>query len=65
MDQTLIDLTDGPDDLANGEIVTLIGQQNDSSIPLEDLVLHGKTIPWELLCSITKRVPRIYLTKRE
>ncbi len=65
MDQTLIDLTDGPDDLANGEIVTLIGQQNDSSIPLEDLALHGKTIPWELLCSITKRVPRIYLTKRE
>lgn len=65
MDQTLIDLTDGPNDLANGEVVTLIGQQNGNSIPLEALALHGKTIPWELLCSITKRVPRIYLTKRE
>ena len=65
MDQTLIDLTDGPNDLANGEVVTLIGQQNGNSIPLEALALHGKTIPWELLCSVTKRVPRIYLTKRE
>ena len=65
MDQTLIDLTDGPDNLANGEVVTLIGEQGGSSIPLETLALHGKTIPWELLCSITKRVPRIYLTKRE
>ena len=65
MDQTLIDLTEGPADLANGEVVTLIGEQKKSSIRLETLALHGKTIPWELLCSITKRVPRIYLTKRE
>ena len=65
MDQTLIDLTEGPDNLANGEVVTLIGEQSGNSIPLETLALHGKTIPWELLCSITKRVPRIYLTKRE
>lgn len=65
MDQTLIDLTEGPENLANGEVVTLIGEQNGNSIPLETLALHGKTIPWELLCSITKRVPRIYLTKRE
>ena len=65
MDQTLIDLTDAPCDLANGEVVTLIGEQNGNKIPLETLALHGKTIPWELLCSITKRVPRIYLTKRE
>ena len=65
MDQTLIDLTEGPENLANGEVVTLIGEQNGNSIPLETLALHGKTLPWELLCSITKRVPRIYLTKRE
>jgi alanine racemase len=65
MDQTLIDLTDAPLDLTNGEVVTLIGEQNGNKIPLETLALHGKTIPWELLCSITKRVPRIYLTKRE
>ena len=65
MDQTLIDLTTGPNDLGNGETVTLIGEQNQQEIRLETLAKHGKTIPWELLCSITKRVPRIYLTKRE
>ena len=42
MDQTLIDLTEGPDNLANGEVVTLIGEQSGNSIPLETLALHGK-----------------------
>ena len=27
MDQTLIDLTEGPENLANGEVVTLIGNK--------------------------------------
>ena len=31
MDQTLIDLTEGPDDLANGEVVTLIGEQSGNN----------------------------------
>lgn len=65
MDQTLIDLTDAPAQLSAGAKVTLIGSQDCASISLSDLAGHGNTIPWELLCSITKRVPRVYLTKRE
>ena len=65
MDQTLIDLTDSNPEPATGEIVTLIGKQKNQEINLGELAGHGKTIEWELLCSITKRVPRIYLTKRE
>jgi alanine racemase len=65
MDQTLIDLTHAHDQLALGAKVTLIGDQNSASISLSKLAEHGNTIPWELLCSITKRVPRVYLTKRE
>ena len=65
MDQTLIDLTQGPDSISPGAKVTLIGDQNSASISLSKLAEHGNTIPWELLCSITKRVPRVYLTKRE
>ena len=65
MDQTLVDLTDGPPDLAPGEKITLIGKQLDSEISLSTLAEHANTIPWELLCSITKRVPRIYSMKRE
>ena len=65
MDQTLIDLTDAENEPKTGEVVTLIGRQNEEQIGLSELAKHGNTIEWELLCSITKRVPRVYLTKRE
>ena len=65
MDQTLIDLTDAENEPKTGEMITLIGKQEGREIGLGELSQHGNTIEWELLCSITKRVPRIYLTKRE
>ena len=65
MDQTLIDLTDAPEDLAPGEIVTIIGRQGEETIELPELATHSNTIPWEILCSVTKRVPRVYKTTRE
>ena len=65
MDQTLIDLTDSNTEFGLGETVTLVGKQDKQEILLSTLAEEAKTIPWELLCSITKRVPRIYKTKRE
>ena len=65
MDQTLIDLTDMKNEIKPGQIVTLIGTQAKKEILLTELANHADTIPWELLCSITKRVPRVYTTKRE
>ena len=65
MDQTLIDLTDAPPQVELGQKVTLIGKQERKEILLSELAGHAQTIPWELLCSITKRVPRVYTTKRE
>ena len=65
MDQTLIDLTDMKNEIKPGQVVTLIGTQGKKEILLTELANHADTIPWELLCSITKRVPRIYTTKRE
>ena len=65
MDQTLVDLSSAEDDILSGRQVTLIGKQGAESILLNELAEHGNTISWELLCSITKRVPRVYLTKRE
>lgn len=65
MDQTLIDLTDSEREFQLGEKITLVGNQGDREILLSTLAEEAKTIPWELLCSITKRVPRIYKTKRE
>ena len=65
MDQTLIDLTGAPADIQLDQTVTWIGKQAKEEILLTELAMHGQTIPWELLCSITKRVPRIYTTVRE
>ena len=65
MDQTLVDLTDGPQNIGPGEQVTMIGSQGKEEILLTSLAKQAETIPWELLCSITKRVPRVYTTRRE
>jgi len=65
MDQTLIDLTQSNNPPETGSLVTLIGSQGQEKISLGELSQNGNTIEWELLCSITKRVPRLYLTKRE
>jgi len=64
MDQTIIDVTDCPE-AAIGDTATLIGKNGGSEITtvaFSDLV---GTISWETLCSITKRVTRIYTGSRE
>ncbi len=60
MDMTLIDVT-GITDVQAGDEVVLFGKQNDKVIKVEELAVKGETIPYETLCSVGKRVPRIYL----
>lgn len=60
MDLTLIDVTDVPN-VAVGDEVTLIGKADDCSITAVELARELGTIPYEVLCSIGKRVPRVYL----
>ena len=61
MDQTIVDVTDLPAAAAGDEAV-LIGRQGPAEIPLAEFSRWADTIPWETLCSVTKRVPRIYRT---
>jgi alanine racemase len=61
MDQTIVDVTDLPP-VAAGDEAVLVGCQIDSSIPLAEFSRWAETIPWETLCSVTKRVPRLYRT---
>ncbi len=61
MDQTIVDVTDVTGVIAGDEAV-LVGRQQDSRIDLAEFSQWADTIPWETLCSVTKRVPRLYRT---
>jgi alanine racemase len=61
MDQTIVDVTDVPG-VAAGDEVVLVGRQQDAQIDISEFSRLAETIPWETLCSVTKRVPRLYRT---
>lgn len=64
MDQCIVDVTD-LQTVSVGDQATLIGKQEIQEITLEQFAKDAKSIPWEVLCSITQRVDRIYKTARQ
>lgn len=62
MDQMMADVTD-IDGAAVGDEVTLIGENGGESITADDLAGLCGTIGYEIVCGISKRVPRIYIKK--
>ncbi|HNC23618.1 MAG TPA: alanine racemase [Opitutaceae bacterium] len=61
MDQTIVDVTGVPDACCGDEAV-LVGRQQGAEISITEFSRWADTIPWETLCSVTKRVPRVYRT---
>jgi alanine racemase len=61
MDQTIVDVSALPV-VQSGDAVVLVGRQLDAEIDVVEFSTWADTIPWETLCSVTKRVPRIYRT---
>jgi alanine racemase len=61
MDQTVVDVTD-LEGVACGDNVVLVGRQQGAEITIAEFSQWADTIPWESLCSISKRVPRVYRT---
>jgi alanine racemase len=64
MDQTIIDVTDCPA-AQIGDHVVLIGKDGPHEITTTEFSEKAQTIPWETLCSVTKRVTRVYVGSRE
>jgi len=64
MDQTIADVTECPD-ARIGDHVVLIGKDQSSEITATEFSQLAQTIPWETLCSVTKRVTRVYVGSRE
>ena len=60
MDQTIVDVTDVPGEVRSGDPVVLVGKQGAGEIGVTEFSHWSGTIPWETLCSVTKRVPRLY-----
>jgi alanine racemase len=59
MDMILIDVT-GILDVQVGNEVVIFGKQGEEEIQVEELAKRSSTIPYEILCNVGKRVPRIY-----
>ncbi len=59
MDQFMVDI--GEDDIFVGDEVVLIGKQGKEEITLQDIATLCNTIPYEILCGLNQRVPRIYI----
>lgn len=67
MDMTMVDLTDLPETPPLGEEVVLIGRQKgafgESEITVHDLAEWSDTIDYDIICGLSKRVPRTYFRK--
>ena len=64
MDMTMVDVTDLPD-ARSGDPVVLLGTQGSAAITAGDIAGSLDTIPYEVLCSIGPRVPRLYSNTSE
>jgi alanine racemase len=60
MDLTTVDVTEIPE-ATEGDEATIIGKQGDEWISAWEHATLCRTIPWETLCRIGARVPRIYI----
>jgi alanine racemase len=60
MDMTMLDLS-GFADAAVGEEVVIFGRQGDEEITADDVARWDETLNYEVLCRISKRVPRVYI----
>jgi len=59
MDLTAIDCTQIP--TKEGALVTLIGGTGKESLSIWELANWAQTLPYEVFCGISARVPRVYL----
>ena len=59
MDQLMVDVT-AIDHVQLDDTVTLVGRDGEEQIAVEDLAQAADSFNYELICGISRRVPRIY-----
>jgi alanine racemase len=63
MDLTMIDLTDHPGAAIRDEVIVLgaqSGPHGKDVLTAAEIAAHVGTIPWDILTSVSRRVPRFY-----
>lgn len=60
MDMCMVDVSAVPEAKV-GDVVTIFGADGDDCIEVESLSKRLNTIPYEILCGISKRIPRVFL----
>lgn len=60
MDQMVADVT-ALSHVKPGDTVTLIGRDGEASITADDIAAWEGTINYEVVCALSKRVPRVYI----
>jgi alanine racemase len=60
MDMCMADVTAVPG-VAVGDVATLLGRDGEERVDADELAQLADTISWEILASVTARVPRLYL----
>ena len=59
MDQLMLDVTHIPQ-VKTGDEVVVFGTDGVNTVPIESLAQDEKSIHYEVMCLIGKRVPRVY-----
>lgn len=58
MDQFMVDCGDDPGYV--GDVVTIIGSDQNEEITIEEMSKHCNTHPYEILCGFNDRLPRLF-----
>lgn len=59
MDYFMVDVTD-INDVSQGDVVTLLGRDGECEISVETLAGWSHSFPYETICTVGKRIPRVY-----
>ncbi|CAB5001711.1 unannotated protein [freshwater metagenome] len=61
MDQLIVEVTDGPE-VRVGDEVVLLGAQEGEQIPAQEWADLLDTITYEVVCRLSTRIPRRYVS---
>jgi alanine racemase len=64
MDQTMLDVTGIPEAQA-GLQITVFGSEHGAFLPVEELAARSGLTNYEVLCGLSRRVPRVYINNDE